>query len=388
MKTKAIPVMLALIVVLSILKMDAFADPYPWADQKLPPMVLEKHGQFWAGGQIVKRTQPGLENDEILVGQAHVEYFIPQNKHKNAIPIVMTHSESTGRIWLTTPDGREGWAHFFIRHGFPVYIVDPAGTGHAGFNVDQFNRVKSGLVPPSSQPALGHNDSSSWEIRNNGPNPRVLGVKDPSCIGNDGRGIPPVTCYGWRIANDEEAYKHYLAVGLPTGPNPTGGTTPGLIAVLEKIGPAIWLGWSDGGLLGGSIVSSRPELFAALVGVEPKNSCLYEGFSKGAVQIPALSIHSINQIGRPHESGPPIRFSRADCEAIYDKINAAGGNATWLSLYDIGIYGNSHMMFWEDNSDKIAEIILDWIIDEKNKIGGKNKSVSGNMDSGGPMSSR
>ena len=38
---------------------NAFADPYPWADQKLPPLVLQKHGMVWAGGGAVKRTQPG-----------------------------------------------------------------------------------------------------------------------------------------------------------------------------------------------------------------------------------------------------------------------------------------------------------------------------------------
>src|SRR4051794_4822543 len=56
--------------------------PYPWADQKLPPIVLHKHGVFWAGGQIVKRTQVGTEasgpvtvpiaTQDYEVGQAYV----------------------------------------------------------------------------------------------------------------------------------------------------------------------------------------------------------------------------------------------------------------------------------------------------------------------------
>jgi hypothetical protein len=49
------------------------------------------------------------------------------------------------------------------------------------------------------------------------------------------------------------------------------------------------------------------------------------------------------------------------CRAKYADVNAAGGDATWLSLYDIGIYGNSHMMFWEKNNEEIAQVLLDWI---------------------------
>jgi len=70
--------------------------------------------------------------------------------------------------------------------------------------------------------------------------------------------------------------------------------------------------------------------------------------------------HGINQIGRP---STPDRLSREDCVAIYDQINAVGGNATYLSLLDIGIFGNGHMMFWEDNSVQIAKVVLDWIRD-------------------------
>jgi hypothetical protein len=125
------------------------------------PLILEEHRVFYVGGQTVHQTQPGLEQYEIRVGQAYVEAFIPQDKRKNAIPIILTHSSSTGIIWLTTPDGREGWAHFFLRHGFPVYIVDPPGTGRSGFPADQYNRVRLGLDAPSSQPRLAQRGSEA-----------------------------------------------------------------------------------------------------------------------------------------------------------------------------------------------------------------------------------
>ena len=61
---------------------------YPPVDQKRAPLVLKSHGIFWAGGQIVNRTQSGTQNagdlknvpyhqQQYLVGQAYVEYFVP-----------------------------------------------------------------------------------------------------------------------------------------------------------------------------------------------------------------------------------------------------------------------------------------------------------------------
>jgi pimeloyl-ACP methyl ester carboxylesterase len=326
--------------------------------------VLAKRGIFFPGGQVVTRTFPAGTTNQILVGQAYVEYSIPQNlRHgKRTPPIILTHSGITGIIWGTTPDGREGWYDFFVRAGFPVYVVDPPGTGRAGFDVDQYNLVRAGLAPPSTQPSLGHRDSNAWEDENMGPMFGAHGPVDPTCIGNDGRGIPPITCYGWRMPNGPEALKHWLAHALPSGPSPSAVANAAFIELLEKIGPAIWIGWSGGGGLGGRLVQARPQLFKALIGVEPNNNCLFAAETNpplgGAVHVPALSIHGINQIGRPHEPG---RNSRADCEAYYAKINAAGGDATWLSLYDIGIYGNSHMMFWENNNEQIAKVLLDWI---------------------------
>ena len=79
-----------------------FADPFPLLDQKRPPLVLQAHGIFWAGGEIVNRTQSGTENSgdlknlpynqqQYLVGQAYVEYFIPEKLRngRNTLPIVM-----------------------------------------------------------------------------------------------------------------------------------------------------------------------------------------------------------------------------------------------------------------------------------------------------------
>ena len=319
-----------------------------------PPLVLQEHRVFYTGGTTVQLKRPGSEQYEIRVGQAYVEAFIPQNKRKNAVPIIMTHANESGLIWLTTPDGREGWADFFLRQGFPVYVVDPPGTGRASFPADQIELVRRGLAPPSTLPETDQRGSYSGEDNNLGPKPYEHGAQDPTCIGNDSRSEPKLTCYGWRMPNDAESIKYWLAYRSIVHINVPGGNRPAFLDLLQKTGPAIWLGWSAGGSLGGSLVNQHPELFAGLIGIEPAAECLYlrDAALDGIKRVPALSIHGINQIGR---AGTP------SCQRKYAEVNAAGGDVTWQSLYDLGIYGNGHMMFWEENNEDIASVILRWI---------------------------
>jgi len=42
-------------------------------------------------------------------------------------------------------------------------------------------------------------------------------------------------------------------------------------------------------------------------------------------------------------------------------LNAAGGNAKFISLPDVGIRGNGHLMMMERNNQQIADLIIDWI---------------------------
>ena len=152
---------------------------------------------------------------------------------------------------------------------------------------------------------------------------------------------------------------------MPEGPV-AGGVNPGIIAALEKIGPSIVIGHSAAGTMSGAIANDRPELFKAVIGIEPQGDCnLPPNVEiKGLAKVPTLSIHGINQVGRP-DTGP--------CLDTYGKIKKAGGDAIYFSLpklpksplYDripqLGIWGNDHIMMWDTNSDEIAGILLKWI---------------------------
>src|SRR6201986_5450560 len=93
-----------------------------------PPLELARDGFMYVGG----KTMP-VDGREYFYGQMYVEIKIPA-KQKNPYPIIMVHGGSmSGTNYTGTPDGREGWAQYFVRQGYAVYVVDQPGRGRSGF---------------------------------------------------------------------------------------------------------------------------------------------------------------------------------------------------------------------------------------------------------------
>jgi len=65
---------------------------------------------------------------------------LPRAFGKHGAPVVMVHgSNHTGMTYETTPDGREGWATYFLRKGAPS-TWSIIGTRALGFDPTPFNR--------------------------------------------------------------------------------------------------------------------------------------------------------------------------------------------------------------------------------------------------------
>jgi len=78
-----------------------------------------------------------------MVGQAYVQFQIPQNR-RHPYPIVMVHGGSqTGSGWISTPDGREGWATYFVRRGYGVYVVDQVARGRSPYIADVYGPART-----------------------------------------------------------------------------------------------------------------------------------------------------------------------------------------------------------------------------------------------------
>ena len=76
-------------------------------------LAIAEQGYFHVGGAY--RT---IDKSEVLVGQMYVWYQIPRQLRR-PYPVVLVHGGGqTGTNFLRTPDGRPGWADFFLQEGY------------------------------------------------------------------------------------------------------------------------------------------------------------------------------------------------------------------------------------------------------------------------------
>ena len=100
----------------------------PARAQERGPLALASASYFFVGGKI----DTSVEGSP-MVGHIYVEYMIPARR-RHPYPIVMVHGGSqTGTNFTGTPDGREGWAQYFVRRGYAVYVVDQVARGRAAY---------------------------------------------------------------------------------------------------------------------------------------------------------------------------------------------------------------------------------------------------------------
>lgn len=83
------------------------------------PEIFSKREYFYVGGQYVAADPPN--NGTIMTGQVYVEHLLPLSGKQQKYPLVFWHGAAqTGTNWLNTPDGREGWASYFLNQGYEV----------------------------------------------------------------------------------------------------------------------------------------------------------------------------------------------------------------------------------------------------------------------------
>ena len=102
-----------------------------------PGVAIAEQGYFFVGGRY-RQTKDG----EIMTGQMFVQYQIPRER-RHPYPIVMWHGGGqTGTNFLGTPDGRRGWADYFLEQGHAVYVVDQPARARSGFFTDVYGTTR------------------------------------------------------------------------------------------------------------------------------------------------------------------------------------------------------------------------------------------------------
>src|SRR5215475_7587830 len=312
-------------------------------------LELEDEGGFFVNAKKVSSAYPGASlatgpaaPGNITVNQMYVHYRIPAGA--KGVPLVLVHgSNHTGMTYETTPDGREGWATWFVRQGHPVYVVDHSGRGRSGFNPTPINAVRDGGADPKSLPTLFVGTlERAWSNFRFGP-------EYPKPFSN--------------LQFPLEALDQYLAQLVPNTETTLEGvgsnTVDSLTALLDKIGPAVVMVHSQSGVYGLDVVRHRPDKVRALVSIEGGCETLtQDDASKSFAKVAFTSVWGDNSVGSAGVNGDQ---RRGGCLNAVKLINGGGGRAAFLLLPENGIPGNSHMMMMDKNNLQIAGLIRKWI---------------------------
>ncbi|QRD91225.1 Alpha/Beta hydrolase protein [Aspergillus flavus] len=317
------------------------------------PLILQDAGDFFVGGREVKtlvntgdRSNPLFDyppEDWIFVDQMYVEYQIPMNG-TNHLPYILVHGCClSGKTYQNTPDGRMGWAEYLVRKGHPVYIPDQTSRARSGFDPTIFNQVQLGEVAPSALPRIEiAGRQRAWDLFRFGYTyPQVFpGLQYP---------IEAMAELSKQVIPDLNAM-------LPN-PNPTYAN---LASLASKVHGAVLVGHSESAFFPFYAALNNSSAVRGIVSIEGQCPTLTDEEIAVLATIPTLFVYG-DYLDQAKVSRRVWPQSLQGCQAVVDRLTAAGGRAFMAELPKLGIYGNSHMMMQDKNNLQIADFIMDWI---------------------------
>lgn len=346
-------------------------------------------GAFQVGGHYA--TVQGLGADgpgsTVMDGAMYVNYVIPYTV-THPYPIILIHGGvGTGQAFLSTPDGRTGWAQYFARQGFAVYVPDQVARGRSIYQPALDGPVSSDTVLSMEQRFTASQDFDLWpqaKLHTQWPGSGVQGdpTFDSFMRGTNGS-IPTAT---------EEAL-----------------TVAATAVLIDRVGPAIVLGRSQSGVYPFLVADARPNQVKAMIDIEggaPAFNCYicqtYTGnpatltplwgiadipitYSPPVtdpsqlVRVPDTAPNKPNLATCWLQGGPTIHtlpnlehvptmvmvsqssFAAQTEQCTHEYLTQAGVRNELVRLQDKGLYGNGHLMNVEKNSDAIAQFLVDWL---------------------------
>ncbi|THU91975.1 alpha/beta-hydrolase [Dendrothele bispora CBS 962.96] len=340
--------------------------------------TLHRRDYFYVGGEYVPQG-----NSTIASGQIYVEHLVPE-RVTQSIPMVMIHGHGmTGTNFLNTPDGRLGWADYFMSEGFELYIIDQPSRARSAWqiNIDGNQSTLDAFFVESRFTAPERfNLWPQAHLHTQWPGEGISG--DPVFDEFYASTVPS-------LISDEESSVKMKAAG---------------VKLLDRIGrPIILLTHSQSGQYGWNLADVRPSLIKTIIALEPAGppfiNAIFPPFTPdrpfGVTEIPLTyspPITSASDLRREvvfndtasgttcFRQTPPARklvnllgipmvvvTSEASYHIVYDActvgyLKQAGVDAKQILLADEGIHGNGHMMFMEKNGLEIAEkVVRKWI---------------------------
>jgi pimeloyl-ACP methyl ester carboxylesterase len=347
------------------------------------PLTLAREGFFYVGGKPTT-----VDGRTFMAGQMYVDYRIPA-KQTHPHPIIMVHGGTrSGTTYFGTPDGREGWAQFFVRQGYAVYVVDQPGRGRSGYLVESYGRWRVPDLEGGERRYLAQEKFKLW------PQAHLHTQWPGSGAPDDPVTLQMISGYLPEIADFTK--QQFL-------------NRDALVALIDRIGPAILMTHSQAGAFGWPVADARPDKVKAILAVEPNGPPFHQlefvgapdYFKYGPIALPygitgvpltysppiaqASELTIVEEekadapdLARCHLQREPARklpnltmpilvvTAEASYHAPYDHctvkyLRQAGAQPTFMRLVELGIKGNSHVMMNEKNNVEIAAVIAQWL---------------------------
>lgn len=276
----------------------------------------------------------------------YVEYFLPA-KAAHQTPIVLIHGCcTTGAGFVSTPDGREGWAIYLVRNGWKVYVVDQPGHG------------RSPMPPEYPTMSLQHAvDDSVALVKKIGRSVFIV-----HSIGG---------MIGWKICDTIPDQVAAIVGVAPVPPaNMPAGSFPAASAIGQSFtesGPGPYLpedkpAWYKFDVAKKAFASATnfpteamDQYYPSLVAESPRS--INELMNKDGMGLTAdpKKIANVPKVIITGDQDP--RHPRA-----VDAQTAKFLGADHIYLADIGLTGHGHPMYLDKGNEKIAQVIIEWLV--------------------------
>ncbi|KAG7096627.1 hypothetical protein E1B28_004044 [Marasmius oreades] len=340
------------------------------------PGTLHSRNSFYVGGEY--------SNTEIAFGQIYVEHLVPADVTRPLPLMFICGRGQTGINLLNTPDGRAGWADYFLSQGYEVYLIDQPSRGRSPWqkSVDgPQTTLNTTYIESHFTATARYHLYPQADLHTQWPGSGVAG--DPIFDAYYFSTVPS-------LSSDLETSQKMRHAG---------------VALLERIGqPVILMTHSQSGAFGWLLRDARPSFVRAIIALEPVGppfiNAVFPPFASlrpyGLTELPIqfspplmspkdLSPQLVNSIPNVacYEQISPARqlvnladvpilvvTAEASYHVLYDNctvnfLKQAGVKVDHVELGNLGFHGNGHMMFLEKNSDEIVDqVVHGWILEK------------------------
>ncbi len=233
-----------------------------------PVLDIAEWSYFWVGVEKISTARGTLCNGM----QMYIEYWIPAQV-RHPYPVVLVHGGyGQGADWISTPDGKRGWASLLVEQGYKVYVVDRPGQGR----------------PPYFPWFHGYFDERAQTFEGVA---KELGrdVNDPVVA-------QAVASKGQPMANNAITQNVWRTRGA---------------MLLDQIGPAIFVTRGDGAALAWVTAQERPNLVKGIAAIEAPKTWQQVGVASKASGVPVVEDLDLQGLQKWMESTAPAAVAVA-----------------------------------------------------------------------------